>query len=370
MKITLLQTSLQAALSIVQKALPSKPALPVLSSIYFSITETTCTLAATDLYFGIKTTLPVQATESVIFTVPGKQLREIISSLPASKLTLEYNDGTLIIQSDKTKSSLQCQPPQDYPEFPVISGSKLTLSAEHLQSINQYVGFSASTDMARPVLTAVYCRFEPASTTFVATDGFRLSVLALPGENTEENSSELLIPARALQELQKIQSLVEAQEVSICVSQELRQILFTVGNVEVFVRLIEGEFPPYQKILPTAFTTESNLSKQEFEDNLKRALIFARESSNIIRLIFTENKVILRAVSATLGMYEGELASSTYSGKDAEIAFNARYVLEYTQAVSGEALWFGMTESLRPAMFKTDQMADYQYVVMPFKVNG
>lgn len=370
MTITVLQENLQAALSIVQKALPSKPPLPILSTISFVVRPHECQLSATDLYFGITSTVQVQADEEGSFTVPGKQLRDIISALPPGKITLSYSDGTLKLTSQTTKSSLQCQSDEEYPQFPQVVAEPFSLSSEQLQQIDRYVGFSASSDVARPVLTTILCSFSENARSFVATDGFRLAIYETQDADGTLQGSRLLIPSRALGEVLRIMGMVGAPVVSIQISDELKQAVFTLEGTQVYVRMIDGEYPPYEKIIPSSFTTEVTFSRQELEDNIKRALIFARESSNIIRFHCEEQGVSITASSASLGTYEGEVVGSVVKGKPAEIAFNARYVLEYLQAVGAEHVWFGMTESLKPALFTTPDLPTHRYIIMPFKVNG
>lgn len=370
MKIVVLRENLDAALATVQKGIPSKPALPILSSIYLVVKKHECELSSTDLYFGVTVVVQAQADEEGIFTVPGKQFRDIISSLPQGKLTLEYTEGTLKIVSEKTKSSLQCQSSEEYPQFPEITAEPFTFTSQQLEMVDRFVGFAASSDLARPVLTTILCSLEPEQQRFVATDGFRLAVYTASQPMSVLSSTPLLIPAKALSEVLRSLKQSGEQQVGISVSQELKQVLFVLGDTRMYVRLIDGEFPPYEKIIPTSFTTKATFVKQELEANIKRALVFARESSNIIKLSISPTQVLISATSSSLGMFEGEVVGSVVEGPEATIAFNARYILEYLQALPGEVVQFAMTESLKPALFSSLEVTGHQYIVMPFKVNS
>ncbi|MCA9368701.1 MAG: DNA polymerase III subunit beta [Pseudomonadales bacterium] len=368
MKTHVLQENLQRGLTYLAKAIPSNPQLPVLSSVLFEATKSGVIISATDLYFGVRVHLQASVDTEGTIVIPGKQLKELISSLPNGKLTLEYSEGTLQIKSEKTKTKLQCQSAEDYPQFPQVEGETYTFSSEELQAIDKFVGFSTSTDQARPVLTSIL--FEPTEKGLmtVSTDGFRLSTYKV-SKNVKGDAEKLLLQAKALQEVNRIVKQVEETEISFIVSQELKQVYFSIGDVEIYMRLIEGEYPPYEKIIPTIFTTEVEFQASELDDNIKRAMIFARDSSNIIRFAITEEGVEISATSPSLGTYTGQIAGSKVSGKHLEIAFNAKYVQDILKAVQSETVWMGMSESLKPVLCRPSDFPAAEYVIMPFKVN-
>jgi DNA polymerase III subunit beta len=369
MKITFLQENLNQALTHLAKAIPSKPQLPILSSILISAGEKEVTLSATDLYFGVRTSLPITAIEPGEVVVPGKQFKEVVSTLPAGEMKLEYKDGVLHIKSGSIKASLQCLVGDDYPPFPQDEGEEYSLATSDLELIDQTVVFSASLDQARPVLTSLLFDFSENNLKVVATDGFRLATLMTAGDKSM-GERKFLLPAKVFSEVYRIAHQVGVKNVAIKVSDELKQAFITAGNVKMFVRLIDGDYPPYEKIIPSSFGTEVVFDSGELAENLKRAMVFARDASNIVRFSIEKNQVKLEATSPTIGSFLGQLELVQVKGDQAEIAFNAKYILDYLQAVKTEKVWFGMNESLKPALFKTDSLEVHQYVTMPFKVNG
>ena len=370
MKIQILQENLQKGLSYLSKAIPSDPQLPILSSILFEAKETGCVISATDLYFGVRAQLQSSVKEEGTIVIPGKQFKELISSLPSGKLELTFTDGTLTIASTHSKTKLQCQSAEEYPQFPQVEGQTYSFSSQQFQDIDRAVGFSASTDQARPVLTSILFEISQKGLSTVTTDGFRLSMYTVPNSQSQ-TASRLLLQAKALQEVNRIVKQIDEQTVSFVVSEELKQVYFSVGDVEMYIRLIEGEYPPYEKIVPSVFTTEVTFSVGELEDNIKRALIFARDASNIIKFTVGEDKTVqLSASSPSLGTFEGQLQSVTVSGDAVEIAFNAKYVQDILKAIAGESLWMGMGESLKPVLCRATDSDAAEYVIMPFKVNG
>lgn len=369
MKITVSQENLNRALSYLHKAIPSKPQLPILSSVLFSIEDGVATMAATDLYLGIRAQVQVEADSDGQIVIPGKQFADIVRSLNPGEVVLTYEDGTMTIDAGGTTATLQCHVSDEYPQFPDVSGGEFDLSAAVVDEIQQLVTFSASTDQARPVLTAVQFQFSQEQIEVVATDGFRLSLLQVENESGMEQGS-VLIPAKAMGEAYRIMKQIDHEILTLQVSEEMKQVYIKLGDVEMYVRLIEGQYPPYEQIVPTLFGTEVTFDREELEDHIKRAMIFARETSNIVRFMIDDGKATIVASSTSLGTYTGELEQVQVEGDAGEIAFNARYLIDYLGAVGGDEVWFGMKESLKPALFKSGAAANHRYVVMPFKVNA
>lgn len=375
-KIQLLQENISKSLNYLQKAIPSRPQLPILSSIHIKVTKASCVFSATDLYFGVRSSSPCQSDNEGEIVVPGKELREIILSLPPGKVSLEYDNATLTIKSGKSRSTLQCYNSDDFPEFPLVEGEAKSITMDDLERINSFVVFSTSLDQARPVLTSALFSYTDKTLEVVGTDGFRLSRLVLKNKNSGKktgdsasDSASLLIPAKSISEVFRISSQQEEEKVEFKVSDELKQALFIVGEVEIFVRLIEGSYPPFEKIIPTTSSTSVSFNARELLENIKRANIFSRDSSNIVKFSFTKNSCLIKAESPSLGTFEGELEQAVVSGEEAEIAFNSKYLLDFLQAIKEDEIEFTMTDGLKPATFTPRNQTNYQYVVMPFKVN-
>lgn len=369
MKLKVLQENLNGTLLHLSKAIPSNPQLPILSSVLIETENGSCTISATDLYFGIRCSINVDSDRNGTVVVPGKQFKEIISSLDPGVLDLSFADNSLAISNIKTNINLSGTDTHEYPPFPQVEGDEYIFPIEFLEKIETDIVFSASSDQARPVLTTVLFNFSEAGLTCVSTDGFRLATLVVD-DSKEYEPKTFLIPAKALSEVYRIASKIKATEVRFKVSQELKQVFFSLDGVEVFVRLIEGEYPPYERIIPSSFTTEVVFDSVELLEHLKRAMIFARESSNIVRFEILEKTVLIHSSSPTFGKYQGELQLVSISGAQNEIAFNIKYLLDYLSSNKSEKQWFGMSESLKPALFKPEKEAAQQYVIMPFKVNG
>lgn len=368
MKILVLQENLQQALQHVVKAVPSRPQLPILSSILISSSPSGIVLSATDLYMGIRVEVLGQVLEEGSLVVPAKPLLESISSLSPGQIELETEGTELRIKAQRNALRVQGQLGDEYPEFPSTVGQELVLELDQLDKINTLVAFAVGQDPSRVILTALLFLFSENTMKVVGTDGFRLALLDLPAKKVHD-LEKLLLPARALTEVCRIAHHQEVKEVSFFVSQELKQLSFRMQTTEMFVRLIDGEYPPFEKILPSSFLIETTWDGEEFAAQLKRALIFARESSNIIRLQLERTKLKIVAKSPNYGEYTGEMDLEGGPEEPQHIAFNGRYVLDFIANAKPARIWMGMNDSLKPAMLRVVDQPDFRYVVMPFRVN-
>jgi DNA polymerase-3 subunit beta len=366
------QSSLQQALSAVQRVVPSKPQLPILGSILCEVSDELVTFYATDLYTGIAAKISATQTNNGRFTIPARALRELVQNLQQGEVVCEYADTTLTLVSGSTKATIQCQNADEYPPFPQVEGKKIVVSSEILDSIVKYVAFSASLDPTRPILTSVNVVLSD-EVVVVATDGFRLSILSLGSVLTEGNEhSALLIPAKSLLEIDRLVQQAGVTEVSWTISLEQKQILFEVNDMLIFIRLIEGEFPPYQKIIPPSFLYKIHFDTAELTAALKRASTFAKESSNIIRLEVLEGVVSVKAVSPTLGEFNETLQHATLPTPPVEmvtIACNSRYIQDVLSVAKEEEVVLSFNESLKPIQLTISSITGFTYIVMPFKVS-
>jgi len=378
MKITALQENLKQELDYLQKVIPSKPQLPILSSILLKTQNNKLLLAATDLYLGIRSSLVVEIKEKGSLVVDGDTFRSLISSLSPGKIDLELSQSVLKISQGKTKIRLSCQSAEEYPKFPKVIGNSFNLKVADLENIQSLVVFASSNDQTRPVLTSLLMKFSNQGLKVVGTDGFRLAS-AVFNDLKFSFDQELLIPAKAITELLRIAKQSQAEEVEVVVADELKQLLFKVDSVDFFVRLIEGDYPPYKKIVPPSFKLAVEIESDEFLNQLKRAQIFARETSNIVRLSFKNqdksNFLVIKAISPSYGEYLSEILVEVKTELSKEeiaeiqIAFNALYLIEFINAVNSEKIFMSINESLKPAQFTSTKNKNYFYISMPFRVN-
>lgn len=368
MKVSVLQENMRVAVANAMKAVPSRPQLAILNSVLLTATPTHLEISATDLYVGIRTKVMGEIQEPGTLAVPAKTFLDMIQSLPAGKLELETHDSTLTMISSSGKVKIQGQASDEYPAFPDQTGQSLVFSLRDLELIDQHVRFATSTDQTRLVLTSLLMKFGSQGLEVVGTDGFRLAHLLMPATEIE-TESKFLLPAKAVSEVCRIANQEKVERVTFFISHELKQLSFMINQTEMFVRLLDGEFPPYEKIMPVEFELQATWDGEEFTSQIKRAFIFARETSNIVRAQIEGEALKISARSATQGEYEGTMPIKLLKGNPNSIAFNAKYLLDFLSQVKPATIWFGMNDSLKPALIRPEGMATYSYIVMPFRVN-
>lgn len=369
MKFTILQENLKTALTYLQKAVPTKPQLPILSSILLQVNERCVVLAATDLYFGVRCTASAVVEKQGIVAVPGEIFKQLITSLPAGEMQCSVTENQLIITTAKTTAKIPVQDGGEFPQFPDVEGEKVEFSLAEMNEFDKNVAFAVSLDQTRPVLTTLSFVFSPKGLEIAATDGFRLALLHKKTHQTNEQI-QMLIPAKALSEAVRIANQLKTELVSMTVSVMLKQIKICIDSTELFVRLVEGEYPPYSKIIPSSFSSEVKVDAEEFMSQLKRAVLFARDSSNIVRIKLLKNSELeIIARSPSYGEFLSKMSYEGTISADIEVAFNIHYLIDCITNTKAEEILISVNEPLRPAQLSIPGVGSYQYIIMPFRTN-
>ncbi|MFZ2152822.1 MAG: DNA polymerase III subunit beta [Microgenomates group bacterium] len=372
MKVSLLQENLNPALSMVSRFVALRAQLPILSSILFSSDNGRIRLSATNLEMGINYWIGGKIDIDGSFAVPSKEITEFISYLPAGKLDLSLNPQSLLeVSSSKATSTFTTSSPTDFPLIPSINpDTSLQISFKTFSSAISEVAFAASTDDSRPVLTAVLCIFTSTTFKLVATDGFRLSVkeIALDEPISLPSGTEnltFLIPSKSLYEVGKITKNID--KIKFGLSSDTHQLVFVTPDIELTSRLIEGEFPDYNRIIPTSFSTVINLSKEELSQSIKIASVFARESANVVKLSIKNNSLEVSANAVQVGQNKVTLDAKT-DGEPLEIAFNYKYISDFLSVCQGENITISLNEALTPGLFQDSSNPTLTHIIMPVRI--
>lgn len=378
MKLSCLQENLDRGLSIVSKAVPAKSTLPALSNVLMATDQGRLKLAATNLEVAISCWIGAKVEEEGSITVPANLLTEFVRSLPNDRIdvALSPRTKTVNLRCARFEANIKGIDAEEFPSIPGVGeGFGITLDAKTLHDSVAQVAFAAATDDSRPVLTGVLVTFSGSTMTMVAADGFRLALKTTTLAEPVQQDVTVIVPARAMKELGRILADSEEQ-VEISVTQSRNQVLFRVGNVELMSRLIEGQFPPYERIVPPASTNRVVVSTGDFLNANRTAAIFARDNSNIVRFQFTPGeegltpgKMTLSATSAEVGDNVGEIDAAV-AGQPPQVAFNARYldeVLKVLEKSSQLSMEFNSPSS--PGVFRPVGDEGYLHVIMPMHTN-
>lgn len=366
MRCTIPQTTLAQVLSYVQMALPTRPPLPILSTLLFEVTKDELIISATDLYFGVQAHCVANVERVGSIAIPGKQVIELLKGLPAGEVSLSTKENTLEVSTKHIKSTLQFQPPDEFPSFPKASGDESSIATSVVSDLVQQVAMSCSPDVARPLLTGIL--WEPGNASaFVATDGFRLSHWR-PGTAWLLNE-RLVVPARFWSEVERIAVQEKIKTVEMSYSVEQKQITASLQNVVIYSRTLEGEYPPYEKIIPTEFAITVTVQAEELLEQVRRSLLYARDSLGTVQLQFGAEQSLVTAQSSALGKFEAVLTTALLKGDNITIAFNSKYILDYLQLIKTGEITIGLNGELKPALFSSEKRPGFSYVAMPFRVN-
>lgn len=377
MKIICLQENLSKGINTVSRLVSSKTQLPILSNILLKTEEGRLKITATNLETGINLWIGAKIEKEGSFTIPAKILSEFVNSLPKDKVTLELKGNLLNISCQSFSADINGLPASEFPEVPSLDGKiSFVLEPEVLKRAINCVGFAAATDEGRPVLTGVLFNFKKEKIEIVATDGYRLSIKTIDNKNKKEEvfKEKIIVPARTMMEVARIiqeGTKEEKEKVQISLTKEGGQIIFHYQDTDLITRLIEGQFPAYEKIIPQENTTKIIVSTPELIQAVRVASIFARESANIVKFkiqsINGGPKLKIMANAPQLGRNITELDIKK-EGEDNKIAFNSRYLMDLLTNIGSEELIFEMGGSLNPGVFKPVGDDSYLHIIMPVRV--
>lgn len=365
MKFNVLQQDLLPALQTVSRSIGVKSTLPILDNIYLSIEDKKLKLVSTNLEIGVIKYLNVAVLDEGEITIPAKALLDTVAALGPVTIEFEVEGEILHIQSGKFKANINGISAAEFPAIPLPQKVGVELDKEVLLSCTQVL-FAAAVDEGRPVLTGILTNFSASRADFVATDGFRLAHRRIEVKNQESFKS--LIPKRTFEEVLKIIAEEAAEKVLISISPNENQAIFTIGNTIISSRLIEGQFPSWEKIIPTDFVSKVTLEKDEIIKDIKLASVFAKNEANILILSLKKDSLTIKSSTKELGNQENELETHV-EGEDFEIAFNSRFLQDAIANCPSTQLVIEFSGPLSPARIKPVGVDGLEYIVMPVRLS-
>jgi DNA polymerase-3 subunit beta len=386
MRASCLQENLSRGLSVVGRAVASRPTLPVLSHILLSTDQSQLKLAATDLELFIVCWLGARVEEEGAITIPARLFVDLVNSLPPERVDLKLRDQMLHLSCARNEADINGIDADEFPLLPErLDGQGILLEPTLLRQMIEQVVFAAATDESRPILTGVLARFEQETLTMAAADGFRLSVRRAPLPEPIAEAMSVVIPAKALQELVRI-SGDEEQPIGLYITPARSQVLFhlhgdagpnegAIFGIDLVSQLIEGNFVNYQQIIPTSHTTRTILNTEELLKACKTANIFARNEANVVHLEITPGSdssggsVKITATSAEMGDSEGELDASV-EGEGLTIAFNVRFMIDVLSVMDSAQVVLETSSPSRPGVLRPLGSEDFAHVIMPMHIRS
>ncbi len=373
MKVTVLQENLARGLSVVSRAVSPRSTLPVLSNILIATDEGRLRLSATNLELGITCWIAARIDEEGSTTVPSRTFSDLVSAMPSDQvqLTLDVKTQSLHVKGGASNNDIKCIDAQEFPPLPTPEmDSAIQLNVADFKEMIHQVAFASSTDEARPVLMGVLMHVEKDKVTMAAADGFRLSVRKAQLSNPVSQPINIIIPARALNELARVAGDGE-EPIYMVVPKNRGQVLFRVKDVEVVSQLIDGTFPDYQQIIPRSYKSRTLVSTATLLKACKQAEIFAREGSNVARLDIKESKgemqpseVEISATSEETGKNE-TIVEATVDGGSVLIAFNVKFLREALEVIKTPNVALETSASNAPGVVRPVGDDNFLHVIMP-----
>lgn len=374
MKTTVLQENLQKAVALSSHFVSSKAQLPILSNILLQAKKTKLIISSTNLETSVSTSIGSKTEEEGDIAVNGKTINDIVTNLTNDSIEIESMHEHLKLSSGSFKSKILGTNSSDFPKLPSIVDKKtFTLKTnEFIKSLSKVL-FSVSTDETRPILTGVLFVSRDLKLSLVATDGFRLSEIKIKNE-AKLPDLRIIIPRAVLNELSKVD---EEENIEVYFDKENNQIVFGIGDTVFSSRIIEGEFPDYEKIIPTSSICTVNIDKNELEKALKLSSVFARDSGNIIKLRIMptlrdkNQELIINAESSNSGNQEMGLEIRTEQEIKTEIniMFNYRFIEEFLKTVEDDEIQIQISDNNKASKFLDPKNPNFLHIIMPIKTN-
>jgi DNA polymerase-3 subunit beta len=363
MKLDIEKETLLNGLQAVQNIITTKAVLPILSNILIETQQDNLRLTATDLDVGISCVIPVNIQEPGAITVPAKRFSEIIRELPADSVSITTKKNNLVtIETPSCQFKIMGLPREEFPKLPEFKDKEvIKLSQPDLKQMLNLTYFAASFDETRYVLNGILFKSNKNNLTLVATDGKRLAIIEQKLSQSIEKELNIIVPIKTIHELNR--NLQDEGELSLVLGSN--QVLFDLGNTLIISRIIEGEFPDYQQVVPPASDNKMRIDRTQFLLAIKRAALLSTPDYQAVKLEVFKNKLVVSKSTPDIGESREEVAV-TYQGKEMVIGFNPNYLIDVLKNLTNEAIELELTDSEKPGAIRTN---GYIYIVLPMRLS-
>ncbi|BAY32261.1 MULTISPECIES: DNA polymerase III subunit beta [unclassified Tolypothrix] len=383
MKLVCAQSDLSTNLSLVSRAVPSRPTHPILANVLLQADAQTnqVSLTAFDLSLGIRTSFNAEVWEGGAIALPAKILVDITSRLPEGEITLDdesvTSGGEGIIMTLTPKSGhyqVRAMGAEEFPELPIIEDTEpLQLTAAALIEGLKGSLFATSGDETKQVLTGVHLTVKQDTLEFAATDGHRLAVVETTNERPIEGSSQLevTVPARALRELQRMLPHSSSDDEPVALYLDQGQVVFAWKNQRLTSRTLEGQYPAYRQLIPRQFERQVTIDRRQFLSTLERIAVLADQKNNIVKVSIdsSQQEITLSCEAQDVGSGR-ESMPAQISGENIDIAFNIKYLMEGLKELPASEVQMHLNQSLTPVIFTPLGGLKMTYLAMPVQLRN
>ena len=366
MRFTSEREKLAEAIGVVQKVVSARSPLPVLSGILFEARGSSLILTGSDMDLTIQYAVDVEVEEEGAVVLPVRYIASLIRHLPDVPVhfhTLPESASTVITYG-ASQLSIHGFEAEQYPVLPQITGSvRFSLPQDLLKAALRQVLFAVSSDDARPIFTGVLWQLRPGELRLVATDTFRLALRRLNLREEPSRELDLIVPGKALGEVARLAGDEEEGEVEVVCGDN--HIFFLMGGVKIYSRLIAGQFPMYEQVIPREFVTRARLITREVMEATERASLLAKDNLPVIQFTIQEKRCII-SVQTQAGWIREEVEAQA-AGEPMEVWFNARFISEGLKALGSEEAELSLTGPLSAAVLRPPGDESYLSLLLPAK---
>jgi DNA polymerase-3 subunit beta len=334
----------------------------VLGGLHLRLTGDVLTITGSDLDLTIRLSVTVGGESDGTTVIPAKLAADIVRSLNSGAITLEAGPEEVTISGGRSEFTLKPYSAEDYPRVNVLDDAGVTLPVDAFADSLRQVVRAASTDELRQILTGVLLTAEEQGLRLVATDSYRLAVRDLPGNHVLGLEQRVIVPSRALAELQRM--LTGAGDVALRLGDN--EVTFDLGTMSLTTRLIAGEFPNYRQLIPPSHPIKVTLGRETLLEALRRVKIFARHATPV-RLDLSSDGVTLSTIDREFGNAT-EVVDAQLEGDELMVAFNPEYLAQGVEAVGTDEVTIELLDGQKPAIIRGVGSPDYLYLLMPVKV--
>lgn len=365
MKFTCTQENLNNGLAIVNHLASRSANLPILNNVLITAENNVIALATTNLEIGIKVQIRGKIEKEGKYTVPARLLTDYVSLLSRENIEVELSEEGLGVVCKNSRTQIKGMSAEDYPLIPAVSEEKETIINTEVfkEALNQTT-FAANLDESRPEISGVFFNFENNNLTMAATDSYRLAEKKIKIKGGV--NQKIIVPLKTLQELSRILTTRAEKEIKLYLSEN--QILFSYNNLKLVSRLIDGNYPDYEQIIPTEEKTTVTVKSEALIKAIKSASLFCKMGINDVKLTFLPAKKEMVVLSTNSGLGENITNIPVdIKGEEVDIVFNFRYLLDGLNNLQSERVIIKLTNQGAPGMFVPDNKEDYLYIVMPIR---
>lgn len=316
-------------------------------------------IISTNLTEYFYTSINIENEEEGRCVVDSKKIIEFLSLL-SGDLEIEIKDNKFFIKNNKTQGIFNLISADDYPKKPEIEGEKMVLKNKFIKENFPLVLFSTAKDDSRPVLTSINFSNKNNFQYLVSTDGFRLSLF-----KTKEKILDANISSSVLNE---ILGFLESEDILISYSKENKTVLFEISDIKIYSQLIEGDFPPFEKVIPEDCKSRIVINREELLKNIKLNSIFARDYSNIVIFNIKKDGLYIKPKIKEEGVMS-TFQEAEINGEENTIAFNYRFILDFLNNIKEKEIVFEMNSKNAPGIFRIKNKEDFLYIVMPVRID-